>query len=182
MVRARIAVALAVVVGVVAMAENATPGDWLIVGVIVALPPIGLLLRGYLRALCRRARQRHRDREYVRSGLAAVDAMPGCEFEDYVAARLRTAGWNVLPTPATGDYGVDLIAQKDDERVAIQCKRRARSIGVSAVQQVVAGALHHECASTMVVSNQEFTKAAKHLADTHGCQLVGRAGLSGWKP
>jgi hypothetical protein len=32
----------------------------------------------------------------------------------------------------------------------------------------------------MMVSNQEFTKAAEQLAITHNCQLVGRAKLPNW--
>ena len=41
-------------------------------------------------------------------------------------------------TAATGYYGVDLIAKKSGQCVAVQCKRYGKSVGVSAVQQVVA--------------------------------------------
>ena len=124
--------------------------------------------------------QRRRDALYVRLGMASIDMLPGGEFEKYVAARIRTMGWKVSTTPATGDFGVDLIAERNDESVAIQCKRRAKPVGVSAVQQVVAGALHHRCATSAVVSNQEFTAAARELARTHACHLVGRSKLRTW--
>jgi hypothetical protein len=52
-------------------------------------------------------------------GMAAIDAMTGTEFEDYVAARLQRAGWRVQFTPASGDYGVDLIGAKDGKSVAV---------------------------------------------------------------
>lgn len=116
------------------------------------------------------------------AGLTAIDAMDGVEFEDYVAARLRRAGWQVTFTPAVGDYGVDLIAEKEGRSVAIQCKRHGRPVGVAAVQQVVSGARHHGCTKSIVVSNQEFTTAAKQLACTHGCQLIGRKALESWVP
>jgi restriction system protein len=118
---------------------------------------------------------------YLRLGMRSVDVMSGREFEKYVAARVREMGWDVSATPATGDFGVDLIAERGTECVAIQCKRHARPVGVSAVQQVVAGALHHRCSTSAVVSNQEFTTAAKELASTHGCHLVGRSKLRTWK-
>jgi restriction system protein len=70
-------------------------------------------------------------------GMAAIDAMTGTEFEDYVAARLQRAGWRVQFTPASGDYGVDLIGDKDGKSVAVQCKRLGKPVGVAAVQQVV---------------------------------------------
>ena len=116
------------------------------------------------------------------ASMIAIDAMTGTEFEDYVAARMRRAGWRVTFTPVVGDYGVDLVAEKDGRPVAIQCKRHGNSVGVAAVQQVVAGALHHGCTKSIVISNQEFTQAAKQLAYTHGCQLIGRGALQAWVP
>jgi restriction system protein len=121
-------------------------------------------------------------RERSDVSMTAIDAMSGVEFEGYVAARLRRAGWQVRFTPAVGDYGVDLIAEKDGQSVAIQCKRHGKSVGVAAVQQVVAGARHHGCTRSIVVSNQEFTTAAKQLAFTHRCQLIGRRALQAWVP
>jgi restriction system protein len=116
------------------------------------------------------------------ASMTAIDAMTGTDFENYVAARLRRAGWQVTFTSLTGDYGVDLIAERDGKSVAIQCKRHGNSVGVAAVQQVVAGARHHGCTKSIVVSNQEFTRAAKQLAFTHGCQLIGRRALQAWVP
>jgi restriction system protein len=116
------------------------------------------------------------------ASLMAIDTMTGTEFEGYVASRLIRAGWQVTPTSVSGDYGVDLIAHRDGKSVAIQCKRYGKSVGVAAVQQVVSGARHHGCTKSIVVSNQEFTRAAKQLAVTHGCQLIGRKTLQAWVP
>jgi restriction system protein len=124
--------------------------------------------------------QRRRDLKCVASGMTAIDQMSGIEFEEFVAAQLRTAGWSVTHTASTGDYGVDLVAKKDGTRMAVQCKRLAKAVGVAAVQQVVAGALHHDCDRTVVVTNQTFTKAARQLATTHRCRLVGREQLQIW--
>ena len=38
---------------------------------------------------------------------------------------------------------------------------------------MVAGAAVHDCAHTMVVTNNGFTPAAHKLAELHGCVLVG---------
>jgi len=124
--------------------------------------------------------QRRRDLDYLRCGLAELDEMSGVEFEEYVAAQLRAAGWSVTHTATTGDYGVDLIAKKGGTRMAVQCKRLAKAVGVAAVQQVVSGALHHGCDQTVVVTNQSFTKAARQLAGTHRCRLVAREQLQIW--
>ena len=106
-----------------------------------------------------------------------IDGMSGVEFEKYVAARLRRNGWNVTDTPVTGDFGVDLIAKKLSRSFAVQCKRHGGTVGISAVQEVVAGAMFYQCKSSMVVSNQEFTPSAKRLASIHNCVLIGRSKL-----
>lgn len=123
---------------------------------------------------------RRRDLKHAKSGLRAIDRMSGVEFEEFVAAQLRVAGYTVTPTASTGDYGVDLIAKKDGVRMAVQCKRLAKAVGVAAVQQVVSGARQHGCHRTVVVTNQTFTKAARQLAITHQCRLVGRTQLQSW--
>ena len=89
--------------------------------------------------------------------------------------RPRPSG--VIVSSVTGDWGVDIIVGKRPDRLAIQCKRRSRPVGPGAVQEVVAGAPMQDCAKTMVVTNHEFTPAARKLAELHGCELVGRAEL-----
>jgi hypothetical protein len=100
--------------------------------------------------------------------------MSGLEFEDYVARVARSCGVPVIMTPMTGDWGVDIIVGRRPHRLAVQCKRQARPVGAGAVQEVVAGAPMQDCTATMVVTNNEFTPAARRLAEHHGCELVGR--------
>jgi restriction system protein len=103
--------------------------------------------------------------------------LSGTEFEDYVARIARSCGMPVIMTSITGDWGVDVIVGKRPNRLAIQCKRQSRPVGTSAIQEVVAGAPMQDCARTMVVTNHEFTPAARKLAELHGCELVGGSEL-----
>ena len=122
---------------------------------------------------------------FVRGALAGLRThddtaaeMSGIEFEDYVARVVRSCGVPVIMTSVTGDWGVDIIVGRRPNRLAIQCKRQARPVGTSAIQEVVAGAPMQDCAKTMVVTNHEFTPAARKLAELHGCELVGRTELT----
>jgi len=108
---------------------------------------------------------------------AAASAMSGTDFEDHVARIARSCGLPVIMTSVTGDWGVDIIVGKRPNRLAIQCKRQSRPVGASAVQEVVAGAPMQDCTRTMVVTNHEFTPAARKLAEVHGCELVGGSEL-----
>jgi len=107
----------------------------------------------------------------------ATTEMSGVEFEDHVARMARSCGMPVIMTSITGDWGVDIIVGTRPNRLAIQCKRQSRPVGTGAVQEVVAGAPMQDCSRTMVVTNHEFTPAARKLARLHGCELVGRAEL-----
>ena len=91
---------------------------------------------------------------------------------------LRGHGYGVEFTRATGDFGVDLIATRDGVRTAVQCKRQARAVNGSAIQQVVGGAPVHGCTKTMVVCNHRYTRAAELLAAVHDCLLVDRGRLA----
>ncbi len=106
-----------------------------------------------------------------------VAGMSGTEFEDHIARIARSCGVPVIMTSLTGDWGVDLIVGKRPNRLAIQCKRQARPVGTGAIQEVVAGAPMQDCTHTMVVTNHEFTPAARKLAELHDCTLVGGAEL-----
>lgn len=99
-------------------------------------------------------------------------AMSGREFEDHIARIARSCGVPVIMTSVTGDWGVDLIIGNRPNRLAVQCKRQSRPVGAAAVQEVVAGAPMQDCTRTMVVTNHDFTAAARKLAERHGCELV----------
>lgn len=101
-----------------------------------------------------------------------IDIMSGTEFEDYVARIARSCGAPVIMTSITGDWGVDLVVGLRPNRLAVQCKRLNRPVGAGAVQEVVAGAAMQDCTRTMVVTNNEFTPAARKLAERHDCILV----------
>lgn len=70
----------------------------------------------------------------------------GHKFEAYIAKILKKLGYNnVEVTPGSGDYGVDVLAQKDDITYAIQCKYYlSGNVGVDAVQQIFTGKEHYK--------------------------------------
>ncbi|WP_157517165.1 restriction endonuclease [Mycobacterium sp. MS1601] len=145
------------------------PPWWCLVAA-AAAPPLLLALPRFIAGALHGAATPRPDEE-------PTTAMSGTEFEDFVAGIARRAGVPVIMTPLTGDWGVDLILGRRPDRVAVQCKRLGRPVGPGAVQEVVAGAPMQDCTRTMVVSNQEFTPAARRLAEQHGCILVGGSQL-----
>jgi restriction system protein len=167
-VRLKVYLVAGVVSGVATYLLGASPVWSLAIGALTpaALSAMPHFLRGALVGLS--------TRDDVATGMSG---MSGTEFEDYVARVVRSCGVPVIMTSVTGDWGVDIIVGRRPNRLAIQCKRQARPVGTSAIQEVVAGAPMQDCAKTMVVTNHEFTPAARKLAELHGCELVGRTEL-----
>ena len=96
----------------------------------------------------------------------------GYDFEHWVAAKLNEAGWAASVTQASGDNGVDVIAERDGVSVAVQCKRYAGSVGNKAVQEVFSGMKHMQLDRAVVISTGKYTKAAEILASTTGVLLL----------
>lgn len=103
------------------------------------------------------------------------DSFEGYEFEYWCANLLRCNGFeSVEVTSKSGDQGVDIIAEKDDIRYAIQCKCYSSDLGNTPVQEVWAGKSVYHCQIGVVMTNRYFTKGARDLADTTGVLLWDR--------
>lgn len=114
--------------------------------------------------------------------LSHIDEMSGVAFEKYVAALLRYRGYKTRMTPASGDYGVDIIATKNRVKTAVQVKRYSSKLDQKPVREAIAGmsVKKYGCTQAMVITNSTFTKAARFLASEGGCTLVDREVLSEW--
>lgn len=94
-----------------------------------------------------------------------LDLMEGHEFEYFCAELLRRNGFQeVQVTRASGDYGIDILAEKEGITYAIQCKRYAAPVGVKAVQEAYAGRDYYDCMVGAVLTNQYFTTPAVEAA------------------
>ncbi len=106
-----------------------------------------------------------RRRRLARS-MAEIDKMTGLQFERYLVRLFRKLGYIAKHQGGSGDFGADLIVQKSGIKVAVQAKNyNSGTVGNDAVQQAIAGATYHGCQEAMVVTNAQFTKAARQQAD-----------------
>ena len=107
--------------------------------------------------------------------LSSNDLMEGHDFETWTAEVLREMGFRrVQVTQASGDQGVDVLAEKDGIRYAVQCKRYTADLGNTPVQEVHAGKDYYHCHVGVVLTNRYFTASAKALATQTGTLLWDR--------
>ena len=105
-------------------------------------------------------------RKYRRKyDIRSLDEIEGHDFEYYCAELLKKRGFEeVSVTKGSGDYGVDVLAEKDGVTYAIQCKAYTTPVGVKAVQEAYAGREFYDRMVGAVLTNQYFTKPAVEAA------------------
>lgn len=87
-------------------------------------------------------------------------------------------GYFAHKTQSVGDQGVDVIAENEKEKIAIQAKRyNNATVGNKAIQEVVAGMKFYNCNKAMVVTNSSFTVQAVELARVNNVELWDRKKL-----
>ena len=110
-----------------------------------------------------------------RKSVECVDALDGHRFEYWCSDLLKANGFEkVSVTPGSGDQGVDILAEKDGIRYAIQCKRYSSDLGNTPIQEVTAGKTFYGCHVGVVMTNQHFTSSAVALAKKTGVLLWDR--------
>ena len=96
---------------------------------------------------------------------SSLDLMEGHDFEHFCARLLKSRGFqDVEVTKGSGDYGIDILAEKDGVTYAIQCKCYAAPVGVKAIQEAYAGRDYYDRMVGAVLTNQYFTAPAVEAA------------------
>ena len=114
----------------------------------------------------------------VRMRPLPMDEMEGHDFEYYCADLLKANGFaEAVVTKGSGDFGADILAEKDGITYAVQCKCYDKPIGVKAVQEVYAGRDYYGKMVAVVMTNQYFTQAAVDLAQKLNIMLWDRGYL-----
>jgi restriction system protein len=105
------------------------------------------------------------------TGIDEIKTMTGVEFEERLWLLFKDLGYEVKPTPRTGDFGADLLLFKAGVKIAVQAKRYSKPVGTEAVQEVVASKSIYGCNLALIVTNASFTKQARELAQVNQVEL-----------
>lgn len=148
-------------------------------GVVLAVALL-LLLAGAL-AWWLQQRERWQNRQsLLQLDQAGVDRLDPRRFEAFVAELLSAQGYRTQLTKASHDMGVDVLAVRGSERLAVQVKHYSLPVSGKAIAEALLGMPHYGCNACMVVTNSRFTSAAIKAAALHPCTLVDRQELARW--
>ena len=125
----------------------------MIIVVLIIIILLALLCTLFFKAIVKRRR------------VQGFEDMEGHEFEFFCADLLRSHGFDeVEVTKGSGDYGIDILAEKDGVTYAVQCKRYSAPVGVKAIQEAYAGRDYYDRMVGAVMTNQYFTTPAVEAA------------------
>jgi restriction system protein len=149
--------------GVLAIAALLVPGLGRLIGILAIAAALSL---GVWSALDRRKKARRW------STIGSLYSLSPREFEQHVAQSFEFLGYSTVLTPRVADQGVDVIASKGTETIAIQCKRYSDHAPNSAVQAVHAGAVHYGCNRALLVCLGGFSNSAVELSSSTSVELI----------
>ena len=98
------------------------------------------------------------------------------EFEYFIAYLFQEKGFDVEVTPQSNDYGVDVIAEDEESKIAIQVKRKkpGNTVGSKTVRETL-GSMHKQNADkSILVTTSSFTNPAKEQSRDSPIQLWDR--------
>jgi restriction system protein len=111
--------------------------------------------------------------------ISQINSLSGTEFESYLKLLFEKMGYRVSLTKKSKDFGVDLILEKNGRKTIMQAKCYSKTVGVSAVQEIISARNHYKIFDAIVIANQTFSKEARILAEESKVMLAGREELEG---
>ncbi|WP_239984652.1 restriction endonuclease [Lentibacillus sediminis] len=132
---------------------------------------------GVLFALAVRAYREYRLRK---SGMPEVDKMSGAAFERYLQVLFKARGYKANLTPATGDYGADLVLSFQGKKIVVQAKRYKKKVGVRAIQEISSAKSYYKADECWLITNNYYTSQAIKLASSNTIRLIDRDELMKW--
>lgn len=140
----------------------------------------------------RRAReQRQRERRVEEERLRIQQAedrqrrdywsnLTGIQFEQELAALLRSLGYSAYTTRRTGDQGVDLIVRRQGKTTVVQCKRYSHPVGPSVVRELYGSMVAFGADQALLACTGGFTKGVRDFAREKPIMLWGLDDLVQW--
>jgi Holliday junction resolvasome RuvABC ATP-dependent DNA helicase subunit len=109
----------------------------------------------------------------ARTDLASnVCSMTAVTFKEFTASLFRETGYTVEITPGTSDNGIDLLLRKNNQLIAVQCKRWNTPIREPIIRDFYSALMSSGAQSGYVITTSTFTSNAYSFAEGKPIQLV----------
>lgn len=96
------------------------------------------------------------------------------EYEQYIARLYQKKGYETTVTPYSNDWGIDVIAIKGDEKIAIQAKMygNSRKVNRSTIMQLHGAMAFQKCTKAVLATDGELLDDAIEVAQKLNIEIV----------
>ncbi|HKW29332.1 MAG TPA: restriction endonuclease [Verrucomicrobiae bacterium] len=107
-------------------------------------------------------------------------SMDWFQFEKVVGHVYQKLGYTVTRRGgANPDGGIDLVIEKDGQRIAVQCKQwKTWNVGVKAIREFLGALTDAGTQKGIFITLRGYTGDARQLAEKHGIEIVNEVGLT----
>ncbi len=96
------------------------------------------------------------------------------QYEHHVANVLAGEGWSTTVSRLSGDLGVDVVAERDGRRLAVQAKMYGGSstkVNAEQIMCLYGAAAYIDCGEMMLATNGRLTSDARRVAEKIGVNI-----------
>lgn len=118
--------------------------------------------------------QRHgEERKKSNETLEGLRRLSPNGFEEYIGDLIEALGYQrVNIRGASGDQGIDILAEKDGERVAIQCKRYKGMVGPHAVRELMGAMGSADAQRGLLITTGVFSIQAEKMVGEAQIEMI----------
>jgi len=85
-------------------------------------------------------------------------SLSGIQFEIEFAKLFEVAHYNVTLTKASGDKGIDIILNYNNQNIIVQCKAHKTAVGPAIAREIFGVLIDTKCNKAIIASTSGFTK------------------------
>lgn len=99
--------------------------------------------------------------------------MTPTEYEHHVAGVLKAEGWDATVTPPRRDFGLDIVGEREGQRLGVQVKMygAGRPVNAQIVMQLFGAANYQDCTDVMLATDGRVLNEAVRVADKLGIEI-----------
>ena len=96
------------------------------------------------------------------------------QYEHFIGEKFKENGYEVVVSPLSNDWGLDVIATKGQEKLGIQAKMYGdsnRKVNRSAIMELASAARYQDCTKAILATNGKLMPDALKVADKLGVEI-----------
>lgn len=97
------------------------------------------------------------------------------EYEEYIAELYQEKGYKTVVTPLSCDWGIDVIAIKEEEKIAIQAKmygNTSRKVNRATIMQLYGAMAYQDCTKAVLATDGDIMEDAYTVAQKLNIEIL----------